>query len=135
MANPETQLSKTLVKQTLEEGVGRLATDAREEQTLRSIASVKELGLRSVICVPLRAKRARVLGALYLDNAFEQGVFTSEDLELAESFCAQAALAWAAAARRGELADVLAKLRGANRQLQNELRLTRRDSDRRSKQS
>ncbi len=132
LPDPESQLSRTVVERTLEEGVGRLATDAREDLSLRSIASVKELGLRSVICVPLRARRAKVLGALYLDNPFECGVFGSTDLELAESFCAQAALAWAAAERRGELAVVLGKLRSANQQLQDELHLSRRDSARRS---
>ncbi len=124
--DPESQMSRTLVDRTLADGSSRLATDARADVSLRSIASVEELGLQSVICVPLVAKRARVLGALYLDNPFERGVFTAEDLELAESFSAQAALAWAAAQRRQQTAGLLRELRGVNKRLEYQVRTARR---------
>ena len=110
-----------MLENAMEEGVARLTTDAKEELTLRSISSVAELQLRSVLCVPLRVRRSRILGALYLDNSFERAVFDSEDLELAESFCAQAALGWAAMERRRQTAAHLRQLREANRKLQGQL--------------
>ncbi len=124
-----------MLERALEEGVARLTPDAREDLTLRSVASVEELGLRSVLCVPLRAKRSRVLGALYLDNPFERAVFDSDDLSLAETFCSQAALAWAAAERRRQTAALLLQLRSANRDLKAELCVSRRDLARRSRRS
>ncbi|MBI4600999.1 MAG: sigma 54-interacting transcriptional regulator [Planctomycetes bacterium] len=127
----ERQVSRTIVDRVLAEGTACIATDAREEITLRSIASIEELGLRSVLCVPLRVER-RVAGALYLDNPFERAVFEPGDLEVTESFCAQAVLAWRAAERRQQVAGLLRRLREANRKLHGELRLSRRDAGRRS---
>ncbi|MBI4583257.1 MAG: sigma 54-interacting transcriptional regulator, partial [Planctomycetes bacterium] len=132
LADPESQISRTVLERTIAGGVPCLATDAREDMKLRSIASVEELGLRSVICVPLRRKN-RVLGALYLDNPFERSVFEPGDLELVESFCGQAILAWTAAEKRQEIKDLLRRLRESNRQLHGELSLSRRDARRRSR--
>ncbi|MCZ6792992.1 MAG: sigma 54-interacting transcriptional regulator [Planctomycetota bacterium] len=130
--DPESQMSRTLLERTLEGGAARLTTDAREDVSLRSIASVDELGLRSVMCVPLRVGRQRLIGALYLDNNFQRAAFDSDDLELAESFCAQAGLAWGAAERREQVAGLLKQARAANRQLRGELDLSQRAAARRS---
>ena len=131
LPEPESAISHTLLERTLEEGVAQVTVDAQDDVALRSVTSVEELGLRSVLCVPLRAKRSRIVGALYLDNAFEKEIFNSDDLDLAESFCAQAALAWAATERRRETAAHLRGLRKSNRQLQTELYVSRRDLGRR----
>ena len=133
--DPETQMSRTILERTLTEGVARISTDASEDLDLRSIASVDELGLRSVLCVPLSVQRPRLLAVLYLDNAFERGVFESDDLELAESFCAQAALAWEASERRDETAHLVEELREANQRLESELHASRRESSRRARRT
>ena len=135
LVSPDDEISHTVLEKSLEEGVACVTTDALADTTLRSVSSVAELGLRSILVVPLRAKRSRILGALYLDNPFEKAVFDSDDLELAESFCAQAALAWTAAERRRETALHLWQLRRSNRRLKNELRLSRRDLARLSRRA
>ena len=113
------------------EGVSKVTTDAREDVTLQSITSVEDLGLRSVICVPLKGKRGSTLGALYLDNPLEKGIFGPAELELVENFCSQAALAWIAAENRKERERLLAQLREARDRLSDELEATRREAVRR----
>jgi transcriptional regulator with GAF, ATPase, and Fis domain/tetratricopeptide (TPR) repeat protein len=126
----ELRVSRTIIERVLADGKPCLTTDAQEDAALRSIASVEELGLRSVLCVPLLLRR-RVVGVLYLDNAFAKSVFDEQDLEVAELFCAQAVLAWRSAERRGQVAGLLRELREANRQLHGELRAVRQDAERR----
>lgn len=127
--DPHGHVSRTIIDRTLEAGKAIIATDAREDLSLRSIASVEELGLRSVLCVPVRMQ-GRITGVLYLDNPFERAVFAVDDLELTESFCDQAMLAWQAHARRQEVTRLVQELRVANNKLHSELDLTRRDARR-----
>ncbi len=131
LEDPLASISRTVIERSIDEGRATVTTDAREDLSLRSIASVEELGLRSVLCVPLRL-RGRAVGALYLDNPFERAVFDASDLELTESFCAQAMLAIRAAERRQQLATLLRQVRAANQRLHGELKLTRRDAERRA---
>ena len=135
VVDPHAQMSQTILRRTLEDGVARISTDAREDLDLQSIASVDELGLRSVLCVPLSLKQPRLLAALYLDNSFEQGVFENDDLEVAESLCAQAVLAWEASERRQKTTRLVADLRDANQRLEADLRLSRRESAKRVRRS
>src|SRR5262249_48861250 len=48
--DPENQISRTILERTISQGSSCITTDAREDVTLQSIASVEELGLRSVLC-------------------------------------------------------------------------------------
>jgi sigma-B regulation protein RsbU (phosphoserine phosphatase) len=54
--------------------------------------SVMSLGLRSILCVPLRAQE-RTLGVVYVDNRLKAGIFTQADLELLTSIASSAAIA------------------------------------------
>jgi len=129
IADPFASVSRTVLERTMEEGKPTISTDAREDLSLKSIASVEDLGLRSVLCVPLHGRR-QMSGALYLDNPFERAVFETEDLEITESFCAQALLALRSAERRRQVAELLRQVRAANRKLDGELRLSRREAER-----
>jgi transcriptional regulator with GAF, ATPase, and Fis domain len=128
--NPENHINHTLLERTLRDGVARVTTDALEDESLRSVASVTDLGLRSVICVPLIGKRSYALGALYLDNTFEQGFFDAHHLELAKSFCGQAVLAWAAPERRQERENLVQRLKEAMSKLEEELAISRLETSR-----
>ena len=66
--------------------------------------SVINLGLRSVVCVPLRAGEA-VLGAVYVDDADRAGAFGPKDVALLEAFAAQAAVAIEHCRQRREASD------------------------------
>ena len=133
LESPEVYASHTILERTLSDGTARVTTDAREDATLHSIASVEELGLRSVISVPLRTEGAKIVGAIYLDNAFEEGVFTSRELELVESFCSLAGLAWENARKKEEIQKLVGELRDANAYLRSELDVTRRDAAQRAR--
>jgi sigma-B regulation protein RsbU (phosphoserine phosphatase) len=50
------------------------------------------LGLRSIICAPLKIKDA-VTGVIYVDNSLQAGIFVQEDLELLSTIAASAAIA------------------------------------------
>jgi sigma-B regulation protein RsbU (phosphoserine phosphatase) len=54
--------------------------------------SVKMLGLRSILCVPLRLKE-RILGTIYVDNRVQAGIFTPADLDLLNAIASSAAVA------------------------------------------
>jgi transcriptional regulator with GAF, ATPase, and Fis domain len=68
------------------------AQNAQTDQELHSFMSVTELKLRSLLCVPLRVRGA-TLGCFYLDNRFEEGLFTETHQRLLEAFADQAAVA------------------------------------------
>jgi serine/threonine-protein kinase PknK len=69
-----------------------VSTNAQDDQRFEGHMSIAALKLRSIACVPLRA-RGRVLGSLYLDNRFEKGAFTEEDLPLLQAFADHASIA------------------------------------------
>ena len=77
------ELLPELTQELLDEALG-------EDEELRRIVS--ELGLRSSICVPLRA-RGRALGALTLVAAETHPRYTETDLELAVELARRAAVA------------------------------------------
>jgi HD-GYP domain-containing protein (c-di-GMP phosphodiesterase class II) len=74
-------LSRTLVSDTIARGVSTFARDASSDERFASGHSVIGLGIRSVMCVPLRTTD-QVLGALYVDSRSGPNRFSDEDLEL-----------------------------------------------------
>lgn len=86
------QVSRNLLLQVATTGTPVLTADAASDTQLGQFTSVAIYGLRSVLCAPLQA-RGRTLGVVYVDNRFQKGVFTQEDLDLLVAFANQAALA------------------------------------------
>lgn len=86
------QVSRNLLRQVATSGTPVLTADAASDTQLGQFTSVAMYGLRSVLCAPLQA-RGRTLGVVYVDNRFQKGVFTQEDLDLLVAFANQAALA------------------------------------------
>jgi serine/threonine-protein kinase PknK len=81
LSEPETRFSHTIVREVLETGEGRLTVNAQSDERFKSLKSVEDLRLRSVLCVPLRVA-GRIEGTLYLDNRLQQHAFTEEDRQL-----------------------------------------------------
>jgi sigma-B regulation protein RsbU (phosphoserine phosphatase) len=69
-----------------------LTSDAQSDARFNMRQSVMLLGLRSVLCVPIKIKD-KVLGVVYADNRFEVGIFTQADLNLLTAITAIAAIA------------------------------------------
>ncbi len=86
------QISRTLVQQVLRTGEGVVTTNAQSDSRFSNQQSVMLYALRSILCVPLRA-RGQVTGAIYVDNKIKAGVFNDQDLEMMAAFAAQAAVA------------------------------------------
>ncbi|MEM6730141.1 MAG: sigma 54-interacting transcriptional regulator [Myxococcota bacterium] len=85
------RFSSTVANRVLETGESLLTSDALADPRFSEQASVQALRLRSVLCVPVRSGQIR--GALYLDHRVSESVFSKHDLELAEAFANQAAIA------------------------------------------
>ena len=89
---PRTRVSMGIMGKVIEEGSALLTVDAGQDERLINMASVEDLRLRSVLCVPIPGE-ARIRGLIYLDNRMQMGAFEARDLELAGLFAAQASVA------------------------------------------
>jgi transcriptional regulator with GAF, ATPase, and Fis domain len=100
---PDFALSSGVVQRVLESGRPTLSSDARRDGRFSEMDSVRALDLRSIACVPL-LQGARVIGALYVDDALTAGSFRRRDLRLLASV-ADLLTASGLPARTGEPAE------------------------------
>jgi hypothetical protein len=89
---PQSQVSQSVVQKVAQEGQPILTSDAQTDTRFNMRQSVMLLGLRSVLCVPVKIKE-KVLGVVYADNRFEAGIFTQADMDLLMAITAIAAIA------------------------------------------
>ncbi len=75
-------ISSTVANRVLSNGECLLFQDCDTDGVLQTAQSVMSLNLRSIICVPLRAK-SRILGILYVDTNRPGHAYDQEDLLLA----------------------------------------------------
>jgi len=90
--HPEFQISRGVVEAVAQNGEPVLTSDAQQDERFNARQSVMGLGLRSIICAPLKLKD-RLLGVIYVDNRLFAGIFTHESLELLNAIAASAAIA------------------------------------------
>lgn len=90
--DPGFQVSRGIVDRVAREGRPMLTSDAQSDSELSLRQSVIDLKLRSVLCVPLTAKR-KTIGVIYVDNRLQAGIFTQDDLDLLNAIAATAAIA------------------------------------------
>ena len=84
------KVSRSIVHTVAEAGEPQLIDDAAAAEGLNSRMSIVSLSLRTILCVPLKA-RDRVIGVIYVDSNAITRRFTEGDLPLVEAFAAQAA--------------------------------------------
>lgn len=89
---PRSRLSMGIAGKVVASGAPLLSLDAGQDDRFEAMASVEELRLRSVMCLPIHVE-GRVEGVLYVDNRLQFGAFNEEDMELVELFAAQASIA------------------------------------------
>jgi transcriptional regulator with GAF, ATPase, and Fis domain len=114
---PSSRLSLGIARSCLESGKALLSVDAARDERFNGMASVEDLRLRSVMCLPIQIE-TRVEGVLYVDNRLQQNAFTETDLELMELFANQAALAIRNARRVEELRERTLRLEQSRRQIE-----------------
>tara|TARA_R110002126_G_scaffold105905_9_gene240565 strand:- start:3756 stop:5744 length:1989 start_codon:yes stop_codon:yes gene_type:complete len=114
---PRSRLSMGIAGKVIATGKSVMSLDAGEDDRFDGMASVEELRLRSVMCLPITLD-GRVDGVLYVDNRLQFGAFGDEDLELVELFAAQATLAIKNARMVAELKERNHKLENSRAQIE-----------------
>src|SRR5262245_31798656 len=84
------QYSRTIVRRALEDGVGLLSEDVRDDRNLVLSATLVSLNLRSFLCVPMMGWEGRRLGVIQLDCLRANQSFRQEDLEMLTAISLQA---------------------------------------------
>ncbi len=91
--NPgEFAISRTIIQRVIESGVPVLTTNAQEDPRFGGQQSIVAYNLRSILCVPLKAK-TEIIGVIYADNRIRSGIFREAERDLLTVFANQAAIA------------------------------------------
>lgn len=86
------KISRSIVERVAAESSPLLTSNAQLDQRFGARESVKLYGLRSVLCVPIIQKN-QALGVIYVDNRFQNGIFSQNDLEFLSSIASSAGIA------------------------------------------
>jgi len=116
VAAPETKISRTLLQKALMAPRPTLLQDAASDGEFAGVASISDLGLRSLLAVPLRGA-GRVLGLLLVDHRLASGAFREDDVALLAGIAAHAGVHLAAAQDRRELHGLRRRLGALQREL------------------
>lgn len=75
------QISKTIATKVFREGVAILTTDAQIDPRFSAGESIRFLGIKSAMCVPL-SNNKKTIGLIYLDSPTSAAVFDQIDLDM-----------------------------------------------------
>ncbi len=103
LATSDVSYSVSVARRVIEQSESVLAENAQMDERFEGAASVANLQLRSLVCVPMRGEEG-VFGAIYLDNSIESGTFDGFDVRILEGFASLAAIAIRNARQRREMA-------------------------------
>lgn len=91
------RLSRTIVNKVLQDKAGVLSADVATDAQFSSSASLADLKIRSMMCVPLLGLDGEPTGIISIDSQNPLGQFKSEDLDLLMAVAGQAALSFESA--------------------------------------
>ncbi len=117
LSEEEKAFSSTIINQVISTGQPVLTTNAQEDPRFDDTASVSYYGLRSIMCVPLKAQNT-MLGAIYADHRLLSNQFTPAKLETLNKFANQAAIALNNARLYASLKSALGDLQIAHKELE-----------------
>lgn len=129
--NAEVAVSRSIAQDVIAKGEPVFSINAREDDRFKAVQSIVNLGLRSVLCVPLRY-REQTLGVIYIDNRLEAAAFSARDRDRLLAFADQVAVAVANARLIRDLTDsnqALAAARARLEALNRDLRRTVSDRE------
>lgn len=92
VSDEEYILSQTVVERVIRQGEPVVTVNAQEDPRFKEAESIFDYMLRSILCVPLKRK-GEVIGAVYVDNRFRQGLFGEREQRVVYAFANQAAVA------------------------------------------
>ena len=85
-------VSRTIVEETLRQGVSLISSDAAQDERFKLGMSVVAQNIHSVMCAPLRTEE-EVIGAIYVDSTSLGCLFTEAELSLLAAVGQQAGIA------------------------------------------
>jgi PAS domain S-box-containing protein len=85
MSDDDHKISSSIATQVANSGTSVYTSDALADKRFANKQSVVELHLRSIMCVPLKAKD-KTVGVIYLDNSSQSKMFLKSDLYLFELY-------------------------------------------------
>ena len=88
----EFAISRTVIQRVIDSCEAVLTTNAQEDPRFGGQESIVAYNLRSILCVPLKAK-SELIGVIYADNRIRSGIFTEAKRDLLLVFANQAAIA------------------------------------------
>ncbi|MBN1443345.1 MAG: sigma 54-interacting transcriptional regulator [Planctomycetes bacterium] len=89
--DPGVKFSHRLASMVVKSGRPFRTDDVGQEPLAKEKDEIESLGLKSVLCVPIRSEGV-ALGAIYVENRFDTGAFTSNHLRWLEIVADQAAV-------------------------------------------
>jgi HD-GYP domain-containing protein (c-di-GMP phosphodiesterase class II) len=108
-SSEEFAVSRTIVEETLRQGVSLLSTDAMSDERFRAGTSIMMQGIKSVMCVPMRAA-GKTTGVIYVDNTSILDSFNEGDLRLLAAIGKQVGVAIERARLLSDLQDLFVGL-------------------------
>ncbi len=88
----EFRVSQTIINKVVQSNRPLLLSHIENNAEFKSIASIKELHLKSVMCVPLHSA-SELVGVIYVDNSTHWNIFGSRELDLLSTLASQATVA------------------------------------------
>ena len=113
---PEKKVSQTLLEKALGSKKPLLLEDAASDGEFAGVASISDLGLRSILAVPLHFQ-GTVLGLLLVDHRLSGGAFRPSDIDLLDGLAGLAGNWLGAASQAQALANTRRKVATLRRQL------------------
>ena len=111
------KISRSIADRVLESGKPLVLEDAVEDEYFSTKESVLALRVRSIACLPLTGHQG-VVGAIYLDNRFQPGLFSERVVGILDIFARQAALAIENALLHERNREMLEQLTSSNREVE-----------------
>ena len=93
------QASRTIINHVLTTGEGVLSSNAMADKRFSKGKSVHNLGIRSALCVPIKARKLNdkggdeVIGVIYIDSSVKNYTYSPDQLRLLTAIGLQAGLA------------------------------------------
>lgn len=110
-------ICRAIVRYVYRTGEKVLLANASQEGAFKDNPEVQELGLRSVLCLPI-VKQGRTIGIVYLENRLADGVFTMAKTRVTELLISQAAISLDNARLVEKMQQVQEELRRAKESLE-----------------
>jgi signal transduction histidine kinase len=91
--------SRTIINYVLDKGEGVLSSNAMTDSRFSKGKSVHNLGIRSALCVPIKARRMDgkdgddIIGVIYIDSSVKNYTYSTDQLRLLTAIGLQAGLA------------------------------------------